>query len=170
HSYVPEILVVVLGHLLNAGLTIGFAAAAASITEHPSTAAIVTFAFTVGTWVINFIAAVHGGIWERIASYTSSAMVAEFQRGLVQTKVILIALLFILAGLTIGAVWMRLGVPIHRRVLESLLIGACATVAVVACTFVRANWDLSESRQNSFPPQSEAILRKIPAPLRIEAH
>src|SRR5262245_53221191 len=38
--YPPELLSVVAGHLLNAGLTIALAAATASVTEHPSTAAI----------------------------------------------------------------------------------------------------------------------------------
>jgi hypothetical protein len=57
--YVPELMTVASGHLLNAGLTIGLAAAAASITEHPSTAAIVTLSVT-GTWIVNFIAAVQG--------------------------------------------------------------------------------------------------------------
>src|SRR5262249_4043861 len=65
--YAPELLTVILGHLLNAGLTIALAGTAASITEHPATAAIVTLAVTIGSWIISFIAAVHGGWWERIA-------------------------------------------------------------------------------------------------------
>ncbi len=63
--YVPELGTVLLGHLLNAGLSVGLAAATASVTEHPSTAAILTLSVTVGTWIINFIAAVQGGVWER---------------------------------------------------------------------------------------------------------
>jgi hypothetical protein len=39
--YVPELATVALGHMLNAGLTVSLAAGAASLTEHPSTAAIV---------------------------------------------------------------------------------------------------------------------------------
>src|SRR5262249_2016516 len=77
--YPPELASVAAGHLLNAGLTIALAAAAASITEHPSTAAIVTLTVTVGSWIINFLAAVHGGLWERAAGYTPTAMVAQFQ-------------------------------------------------------------------------------------------
>src|SRR5438093_8937149 len=48
--YPPELITVAAGHFLNAGLTIALAAAAAAITEHPSTAAIVTLTVTVGTW------------------------------------------------------------------------------------------------------------------------
>src|SRR5262249_47918460 len=68
--YAPELGAVILGHGLNAGLTIALASAAASLTDHPSTAAIVTLSVTVGTWIVNFVAAVQGGVWERIAGYT----------------------------------------------------------------------------------------------------
>src|SRR5215472_263354 len=100
--YMPELATVVFGHLLNAGLTIALACAAASITEHPATAAIVTLAVTIGSWIINFIAAVHGGLWEQVAGYTSTAMVAQFQHGLVRLDVVLIALTLILAGFSLA--------------------------------------------------------------------
>ena len=50
--YRPELAAVVLGHVLNAGLTIALAAASAGVAEHPSTAAILTLGVTVGTWVV----------------------------------------------------------------------------------------------------------------------
>src|SRR5262245_51551240 len=69
----PELATLVAGHLLNAGLTIGLASTTAAIAEHPSTAAILTLTVTVGTWIVNFIAAVQGGVWERAAGYTPTA-------------------------------------------------------------------------------------------------
>jgi len=60
--FAPELMTVAFGHMLNAGLTIALASAAAALTEHPSTAAILTLSVTVGTWILNFIAAVQGGI------------------------------------------------------------------------------------------------------------
>ena len=169
-TYAPELATVVTGHLLNAGLTIALAAAAASITEHPSTAAIVTLTVTVGTWIINFIAAVQGGIWESIASYTPTAMVAEFQHGLLRLDLVLIAVALIVGGLALAAVWMRIGVAVRRRVGESIAIAAIVIIAVAACTRANANWDLSENRMNSFPEADEQVLRRIGTPLRIEAH
>src|SRR6185437_15332642 len=114
--YPPELLALVLGHILNAGLTIAVAAAMASVAEHPSTAAVLTLGFTVGTWILDFIAAVQGGLWERIAGYTPSAMVGQFQHGLIQLDTVLIELLLIAAGLAFAALWLRLGVAIRRRV------------------------------------------------------
>ena len=168
--YAPELATVAFGHMLNAGLTIALASAAASLTEHPSTAAILTLSATVGTRILNFVAAVEGGIWERAAGYTPPAMVAGFQHGLVRLDVVLIALVFAGAGLGLAAVWLRLGVAVRRRVQESIAVAALATAAVFACTFVTPSWDLSEARMNSFPEADEAVLGRIRAPLRIEVH
>lgn len=168
--YPPELGAVMAGHLLNGGLTIALASAAAALTEHPSTAAIVTLTVTVGTWIINFIAAVQGGVFERLAGYTPTAMVAEFQHGLVRLDVVLIAMALIGLGLAIAAIWTRLGVAVRRRTYESIVAGALAAAAMFGATFVTANADLSENRANSFPKSDELALGRIRAPLRIEAH
>ncbi len=168
--YPPELAALAVGHVLNAGLTIGLAAAMASLTEHPSTAAILTLSVTVGTWIINFFGAVQGGLWERAAGYTPAAMVAEFQHGLVRLDTALISLVLIVTGLGLAAVWMRLGVPVKRRLFESAGVGVLAAGGLFACTLLTASWDASESRSNSFSRANERALRQIQAPLRIEAH
>ena len=168
--YPSELLTLTFGHLLNAGLTIGLAAAVSALTEHPSTAAILTLSITVGTWIVNFFGAIQGGLWERAAGYTPAAIVADFQHGLVRLDTLLTAILLTLTGLSLAAVWMRLGVSVKRRTAESLLVAVLAVCAVFACTFARATWDTSESRGNSFPVGDEQALRRIRTPLRIEAH
>jgi ABC-2 type transport system permease protein len=168
--YAPEIAAVVAGHLLNAALTIALAIAAASLTDHPSTAAIVTLSVTVGTWIVNFIAAVHGGIWERLAGYTPTAMVAEFQHGLVRADVLLASLSLVVLGFAIGTIWTRLGVAVRRRVTESIAAVAVASATLFASSFVTTSLDLSENRMNSFSRADEDALRGIHDPLRIEAH
>jgi ABC-2 type transport system permease protein len=168
--YVPELGAVMLGHLLNAGLTIALACAAASLTDHPSTAAIVTLSVTVGTWIVNFIAAVQGGIWERIAGYTPTAMVAEFQHGLIRGDVLLACGTLVAFGLVVGAVWMRLGVPTRRKVYESVSAGALACAVILGVSFVSPSWDLSEGRINSLPEPDERALAAIHEPLQMEIH
>jgi hypothetical protein len=168
--YVPELGAVALGHLLNAGLTIALAAATAAVTEHPSTAAILTLGVTVGTWILNFIAAVQGGIWERAAGYTPPAMVAEFQHGLIRLDVLLIAIVFIVAGLALAAIWLRLGQPVRRRLSESILLAAIAVSAIFACSVASVSWDTSEGRINSFSKPDEEALGRIRTPVKIEVH
>lgn len=168
--YLPELLTVAAGHFLNAGLTIALAAATAALTEHPSTAAILTLTVTVGTWILNFIAAVHGGIWERAAAYTPTAMVAAFQHGLIRLDIVLTTATLIAGGLALAAVWTRLGVPMRRRVPESAALAAVVTMTIVGASFAHPSWDTSEARSNSLPPADEHALERIAAPLRIEAH
>jgi ABC-2 type transport system permease protein len=168
--YPPELAAVAAGHVLNAALTIALAAAAGSLTDHPSTAAIVTLSVTIGTWIINFIAAVHGGVWERAAGYTPTAMVAEFQHGLVRFDVLLTAAILVLFGLVLSAIWMRIGVAPRRLVSESAGLTALAAATIVAGTFVTGSRDFSENRMNSFPKPDQALLERIREPLRIEAH
>jgi ABC-2 type transport system permease protein len=167
---VPELLTVAAGHLLNAGLTIALGAATAAVTEHPSTAAIVTLAVTVGTWIINFVAAIHGGIWQTLAGYTPTAMVAEFQHGLVRLDVVLIAAALVAFGLLLAAIWMRVGIAVTRRISESLALAGVMAALGFSCTFLTTSWDTSEARANSFPKPDEDALRAIHQPLRIEAH
>ena len=168
--YVPELLTVFVGHLVNAGLTIALGAAAAAVADHPSTAAILTLTVTVGTWLINFAAAVNGGWWEQAAAYTPTAMVAEFQRGLLRLNLVLVAATLIGAGLAFSAVWLRLGDSMGRRIRASLLLALLAVIGVAAVSLVNRSWDTSESRHNSFSRADEAALRTIDGRLRIEAH
>ena len=168
--YAPELATVALGHVLNAALTIALAAATAAVTEHPSTAAILTLSVTVGTWILNFIAAVHGGVWERAAGYTPTAMVAQFQHGLVRLDAVLIALTLVLAGLVVAAIWIRLGVPTRRRAYETAALAAVTVTAIVAGSVATSSWDTSENRGNSFPEADEQTLARIAQPLTIEVH
>jgi ABC-2 type transport system permease protein len=168
--YPPELVTLIFGHVLNAGLTIGLAAALASLTEHHSTAAILTLGVTIGTWIVSFMGSIQGGWWERASGYTPAAMVAQFQHGLVQLDVVLIALALTLTGLALAAVWMRLGIAVKRRIYESAGIAVLAVFAIFLCSLIRANWDISESRGNSFPEPDEQALRQIRSPLLIEVH
>ena len=168
--YLPELATVAAGHLLNAGLTVALAASTAAITEHPSTAAILTLTVTVGTWIVNFIAAVQGGVWERVAGYTPTAMVGEFQHALVRLDVVSIAAALIASGLVVAAIWLRLGMPVRRRAYESIALGALTAATLFACTFITPSWDFSENRMNSFARADEEALEQIHSPLSIEAH
>ena len=91
-----------------------------------------------------------GGIWERLASYTPTSMVAEFQHGLVRLDVMLVAATLTVLGLTLAAIWTRLGIAVDRRIYESTAAGALAAAVMFASAFATASWDGSENRANSF--------------------
>lgn len=168
--YSPELTTLICGHVLNAGLTIALGLAMASVADNASTAAILTLGITVGTWIINFFGAIQGGWWERVAAYTPAAMVAEFQHGLLRMATVLVAVVLMIAGFAFAALWMRTGMALRRRVFDSGIVAAFAACAILGCTVVRANWDTSENRGNSFSSADERALRQIRQPLRIEVH
>jgi len=167
--YVPELTVVALGHAVNAAMTIALATAFASMTEHPSTAAIATLGVTIGTWIVTFAAAVHGGFWESLAAWTPAAMVSVFQHALLRADLLLAATALSMSGLAIAAVWTKLGTTTRVRVLHTAGVLAATALVVTACAFVRGSWDASESRQNSFGQSDEEALEHLAAPLNIEA-
>ena len=169
-TYAPELFTVFSGHLLNASLTIALAFATASLTVNPSTAAIVTLAVTVGSWILSFIAAVQGGWWERAAGYTPTALVAEFQHGLVRLDAVTIALVLIVSGFAVAAIWMRLGIDVRRRAYESVALFAAAAFVIFGCSLINRSHDFSENRMNSFSIADERALREINSPLHIEVH
>ena len=168
--YAPEIATLTVGHVLNAGLTIGLAAAMSSFTEHPSTAAILTLGVTVGTWILDVFGAVEGGIWEQAAGYTPAALVGQYQHGLLRLDTTVIAVVLILAGLGIAAIWMQLGEPVGRRLYQSAALGLITAGALFGASFLRESWDASESRNNSFSEPDEQALRSVRQPIYIEVH
>jgi hypothetical protein len=166
----PELAALAAGHLLNAGLTVGLAFAAAALTDHPATAAIVTLSVTVGTWILNFVASVHAGVWERLASFTPTAVVAQFQRGLLRADVAIAAVLLTALGLGLAIVWTRLGIPVGRKVRESIAVSLLTVAGLGGCAWLGWSWDLSDGRINSFRRVDEDLLRSIRQPVTIEVH
>lgn len=168
--HVPELLVVAFGHLVNAALTVALASAAAAATDHPATAAIAALAVTVGTWILNLVAAVQGGVWEWAAGYTPTAMVAEFQHGLLRADAVAAAVVLVAAGLAVSGVWSRLGRPVARKLAESGVIAVAAVLLLALCGRLTSSVDLAENRMNSFRRGDEAALAAIAAPIAIEVH
>jgi hypothetical protein len=59
---------------------------------------------------------------------------------------------------------------VRRRALESVAIIGVAAVLGFGASFAQSSWDISENERNSFDEADEALLEKIVAPLKIEAH
>ena len=116
-----------------------------------------------GTWVLQFLAAIQGGVWEQLAGYTPMAVVASFQHGLFQLDTVLIAAILIVAGLALAAIWIQLGVAVPRRLLRSVAVVIGASLLVAVASLVHVSWDASENRRNSFPEADEEALSRFGA-------
>lgn len=167
HLYAPETLNLLLGHLLRAILSAGIAVAAAAIAENAASAAIVTLGFTVGTWALDFVAAGRGGFLQQIAAYTPTATLRFFEQGLLRLNVVVVMLTVSMAGFTLAIIWLHSGRTWRFRLLGTASVAMLLGLVLIGANGLRASWDASENRRNSFSQVDEAALRKIQQPLKI---
>ncbi|HKP45190.1 MAG TPA: hypothetical protein VJT50_01205 [Pyrinomonadaceae bacterium] len=167
HLYGPETLNLVLGHGLRMMLATAIALAAAALAGNAASAAIVTLGVTVGSWVIDFVAAGRGGILQVIANYTPAAALRSFEQGLLRLNTVVVMFAFILAGLALTAVWLQIGRSFTFRFAGSAVILLLLSVTITAGAAARSSRDVSENRRNSFAGADEAALRQINQPLKI---
>ncbi|HEV7571091.1 MAG TPA: hypothetical protein VGQ21_06295 [Thermoanaerobaculia bacterium] len=168
HLYVPEVLNLLLGYTLRFLLTAAIAMAAASLMSGAANAAIVVLAFTIGTWALDFIAAGRGGILQTLASFTPTATLRGFERGLLRADVVLVMLIVSIFGFALAANCLHLGRSIKARMAGTAVLLILATIGIVnVLMLVRTSFDVSENRRNSFSPADERVLSSIHAPLTI---
>ena len=167
HLYAPETLNLLLGHLLRGLLSGGLAVAAAALADGAASAAIITLAFTVGTWALDFVAAGRGGFMQQLASYTPTAALRSFEQGLLRFNAVLVIVLLSCAGFGLAVIWLHTGRATGSRLLRTLVLLIVTAAAVWGAAHVRASWDVSENRRNSFSAADEATLRRIDQPLKI---
>jgi len=167
HLYAPETLNLLLGHVLRMLLSAGVAVAAAAIAENAASAAIVTLGFTVGTWALEYVAAYRGGFLQQLASYTPTAALRSFEQGLVSVSTIIAMLTISVAGFAIATIWLHSGRGwLFRAIGTAAVIGALILV-MASANGMRASWDASENRRNSFSRADEASLRQVQQTLKI---
>jgi hypothetical protein len=167
HLHAPETLNLLLGHFLRAALSAGIAVAAAALAENAASAAIVTLGFTVGTWALDFIAAGRGGFLQQLAAYTPTATLRFFEHGLLRFNILVAMLAISVAGFALAGVWLHTGRTWRFRFLGTLALALILVFVIAGANGVRASWDASENRRNSFSRADEVALSQIREPLKI---
>src|ERR1044072_1334090 len=167
HTYAPETVNLLLGHLLRGLLSAGLGVAAAALADGAASAAIVTLAFTVGTWALDFVAAGRGGFVQQLASYTPTAALRSFEQGLLRLNVLAVMLLISIAAFVLAAIWLNIGRTVKFRLAATLMLVVVTAGAVWFGATIRASRDLSENRRNSFSAVDGAALRGVNQPLKI---
>jgi hypothetical protein len=139
--------------------TIGFFAA--SLTDTPSTAAIVALTFTLGAWVLDFMATGQG-VWTRsLADLSPTAALKSFESGLFSLPSTL-SLLVAAATLTaLAAIWLPPGRRSEAKIgLSAAAIAGALCLALIASK-ARLYADVTEDRRNSFSAAQEAALQHL---------
>src|SRR5712672_2423009 len=88
HLSAPETLNLLFGHLLYGLLVGAIALFSASVSESAATAAIVTLAFTIGSWVLDFTVAGHPGLLDWIARLSLTQVLRTFEQGLLSAGLV----------------------------------------------------------------------------------
>jgi ABC-2 type transport system permease protein len=170
HLAAAETSSLVFGHLLYGVLIGTIALFAAAVTESGATAAIVTLAFTIGSWVLDFTLAGRSGVLEQLASLSLTQVVRGFEQGLLAFDLVA-GVVIVAAGFAgLAAIWLPPGIAMPQKWMRSALCVAIVAVALAAANGIRTTRDVSEDQRNSFSPADQAQLATMTAPLAIAVH
>lgn len=170
HLYAPEVATVLAGHALRGTLVIALAFAAAAVTDGAASAAVLTLAVTLGTWALDFIGQVRGGIAMSLARFTPDSVIRVFEHGELRLDLVLATAALTLVLLALTVVWLRPARSLPWRLGASALLVASAALGVASAVYTRASWDASEDRRSSFAVADERMLGTIREPLYVTAH
>jgi ABC-2 type transport system permease protein len=167
HLHAAETFNLLLGQFLYGLLVGAIALFAAAVSESSATAAIVTLAFTIGSWVLDFALAGQPSIFEWIARLSLTQTLRTFEQGLLSLGLLLGIIVAIGGFATLAALWLHPGVPVRAKFLRSVACVGVVAVAFVLATQVGRSIDVSEDRRNSFPAADERALAELREPLTV---
>jgi hypothetical protein len=170
HLSAPETLNLLFGHLLYGLLVGAIALFAASVSESAATAAIVTLAFTIGSWVLDFTVAGHPGVLEWIARLSLTQVLRTFEQGLLSAGLIWGIGTAVCGFAAMAAVWLPPGVQVRDKAIRSIVVVLAASIALGLATQVKFTLDVTEDRRNSFPAADQRLLASLAQPLIVTAH
>ena len=170
HLSAAETGTLVLGHLLYGMLIGAIALFAASIADSAATAAIITLAFTIGSWVLDFTLVGQPGILEWLARLSLTQILRPFEQGLLPLSVVAGAVMATLGFAGLATVWLPPGVSARSKLIRSAIcVLICVSVVAVASKSTLTR-DVSEDRRNSFSLADESGLAKLTERLIITVH
>jgi ABC-2 type transport system permease protein len=126
HLSAPETLNLLFGHLLYGLLVGAIALFAASVSESAATAAIVTLAFTIGSWVLDFTVAGHPGLLEWIARLSLTQVLRTFEQGLLSAGLVVGIGTAVCGFAALATVWMPPGVHVRTKLFSFTRVRPCS--------------------------------------------
>jgi ABC-2 type transport system permease protein len=170
HLSAPEISTLLFGHLLYGFLVGAIALFATAISDNSATAAIVTLAFTIGSWVLDFALAGQSGALGWISRLSLTQALRTFEQGLLSAALVLGMCVAIGGFATLAAIWLHPGTSLHKKLTRTILCVGLAGVLLAIATQLQKSSDLSEDKRNSFPAADQRALAGLNASLIITVH
>jgi ABC-type transport system involved in multi-copper enzyme maturation permease subunit len=170
HLGIAETFNLLVGHFLYALLIGAIALFAAAIADSSATAAIITLAFTIGSWVLDFALAGNPGWLGWVSRLSLTQILRTFEQGLLSISLV-VGLLATIAGFAaLATVWLPLGIGLRTKLLRSSICIVAAGLVVAAATRIRLVTDVTEDQRNSFPIADARALATLTEPLSVTVH
>ncbi len=162
-----ELANLLLGHALYAVMVASVALFAAAVTDSVSAGAIITLAFTLGFWVLDFTVGSQGGPLAYLASLSPTGVLRECEHGWFSLPRIAQIGVLALCFTALAIAWLPSGVTSRKKIATSAIILVTSTVIFAAAANARFYVDVTVDRRNSFSPADETALRQMKDPLNI---
>src|SRR5947208_413765 len=160
----------VLGHLVY-GLLIGVIALfAAAISDSAATAAIITLAFTIGSWVLDFTVAGQPGLLEWLARLSMTQVLRPFEQGLFSVRLVVGVVGVICSFAALAAIWLPPGVSVRLKLVRSAGCVVATAFLLFLASQIALSVDVTEDRRNSFAIADERALAALKEPLVVTVH
>ena len=170
HLSAPETLNLLFGHLLYGLLVGAIALFAASVSESAATAAIVTLAFTIGSWVLDFTVAGRPGILDWIARLSLTQVLHTFEQGLLSAGLVAGIGTAVCGFAALATVWLPPGVHVRNKLVRSIVCVLVTAIVLGLATQIRVSIDVTEDQRNSFPAADQRALASLAGPLVVTVH
>lgn len=170
HLSIPETSNLLFGHLLYGLLVGAIALFAASVSESAATAAIVTLAFTIGSWVLDFTVAGHPGLLEWIGRLSLTLVLRTFEQGLLSAGLVAGIGTAVCGFAALAAIWLPPGVRLRNKLFRSIACVVAVAIGLGLAAQVRLTFDLTEDQRNSFPAADQHLLTSLAQPLAVTVH
>jgi ABC-type transport system involved in multi-copper enzyme maturation permease subunit len=170
HVALPETLNLLVGHLCYGALVGALALCAAAVADSAATAAILTLAGTIGSWVLDFTLAGQPGVLAWIAGLSLTQTLRPFEQGLLMVGLVVGIAATIGGCVALAAVWLPPGVPVRAKLARSLgcILGLGIVLGLASRMGVAR--DVTEDQRNSFPAADQRVLAQMTAPLVVTVH
>jgi hypothetical protein len=170
HVSPPETLNLLLGHLCYGLLVGAIALFAASLADSAATAAILTLACTIGSWVLDFTLAGRPGILAWVAGLSLTLTLRPFEQGLLEVGLV-VGIAAAIGGFgVLAAVWLPPGVTVRAKLARSLGCVLMTGIILALATQIRTALDVTEDQRNSFPAADQRALAQLTDPLVVTVH
>lgn len=165
HLYFCEMFNLILGHALYGFIIFGISFFATSVSASSATSAIIVLAFTLGSWILDFMAPAQTGWLLELSTLSLTAQIRSFESGLLDVGILLKMLALFATFLGIGVIANAPTKRVKSKFLESIFIGFVCILFFVFIPGQKFSYDLTEDRRHSFDSASETALKSLKDPL-----